>query len=209
MGLIIARIIMSHFSQAVYFQVPGSTSNSIDMGVDLLETASSRLELTGIGGSPTAVRLRCEATVFRLYRANSLEVEVRPESPQPASVLLLETSWNRGNIGGILKFLFLMFGSIQDSNRVMITVRSTSLQTCLVLILNNVVQLLFSKDECAWRWTMKLVTLQYKHGHADALFRISLNYTDAELIWDKERIKEEQQRDQHVIHLIKAINNNA
>lgn len=87
------------------FQVPGSTSDSVKVGSDLLETAMSKLELTGVGGSPTAVRLRCEASVFRLYRANSVEVEVRPESPQPASVLLLETS-NKPS-SGKLPYLYL------------------------------------------------------------------------------------------------------
>ncbi|KAF2902694.1 hypothetical protein ILUMI_03493 [Ignelater luminosus] len=76
--------------------VPGSTSTSVKVDEDLLETATSRLELTGVGGSWGTIRLRCEATVFRLYKANSLELEVRPDSPtpQPASVLLMGPSIN-------------------------------------------------------------------------------------------------------------------
>lgn len=73
-------------------RVPGSTSSSVTREPGKLEKAISRLELTGAGGSWAAIRLRCEATLFRLYRANSLEVEVKPDSPQPASVLLMETS---------------------------------------------------------------------------------------------------------------------
>lgn len=75
-------------------KVPGATALSITKDLDLLETAVSRLELTGVGGSWGAIRLRCEGTLFRLYRANSLEVEVRPDTPQPASVLLMGPSIN-------------------------------------------------------------------------------------------------------------------
>lgn len=77
--------------------MPGSTSDAVSVGPDMLETAQSRLELTGVGGSPTAVRLRCEASVFRLYRADSLEVEVKPDSPRPASVLLMGQRDRNGN----------------------------------------------------------------------------------------------------------------
>lgn len=59
-----------------------------------METATSKLELTGVGGSWGTIRLRCEANLFRLYRANSLEVEVKPDSPQPASVLHLGPNIN-------------------------------------------------------------------------------------------------------------------
>lgn len=75
-----------------------------------LETANSRLELTGVGGSWGAIRLRCEATLFRLYRANSLEVEVKPDTPQPASVLLMDPGLaGEGET-------FLMFSSTVDQN---------------------------------------------------------------------------------------------
>ncbi|GJQ78535.1 hypothetical protein Trydic_g11649 [Trypoxylus dichotomus] len=74
--------------------VPGSTSSHISTDHDLLETASSKLELTGVGGSWGTIRLRCEANLFRLYRANSIEVEVKPDTPQPASVLLMGPSIN-------------------------------------------------------------------------------------------------------------------
>lgn len=57
-----------------------------------METANSRLELTGVGGSWGAIRLRCEAILFKLYKASSLEVEVKPDTPQPASVLLMDPS---------------------------------------------------------------------------------------------------------------------
>lgn len=79
-----------------WLQVPGSTSTSVAVDDDAMETASSRLELTGVGGSWGTIRLRCEAAVFRLYKANSLELEVRPDSPtpQPASVLLMGPSIN-------------------------------------------------------------------------------------------------------------------
>ncbi|VEN45131.1 unnamed protein product, partial [Callosobruchus maculatus] len=69
--------------------VPGYTSEWITPWDDDLEKKSGRLELSGVGGSWGALRLRCEATLFHLYRANSLEVEVRPDMPQPASVLLM------------------------------------------------------------------------------------------------------------------------
>ncbi|XP_071053933.1 uncharacterized protein [Onthophagus taurus] len=75
-------------------RVPGSTSSHVTTDADLLETASSKLELTGVGGSWGTIRLRCEATLFRLYRANSIEVEVKPDTPQPASVLLMGNSIN-------------------------------------------------------------------------------------------------------------------
>lgn len=70
------------------FQVPAYTSEWITSVEDHLERKTGRLELSGVGGSWGTLRLRCEATLFRLYRANSLEVEVRPDTPQPASVLL-------------------------------------------------------------------------------------------------------------------------
>ena len=71
----------------VSLQVPGATSSHVEMGADELETASSKLELTGVGGSWGTVRLRCEASLFRFYKVNSVEVEVKPDTPQPASVL--------------------------------------------------------------------------------------------------------------------------
>ncbi|CAH1109751.1 unnamed protein product [Psylliodes chrysocephalus] len=69
-------------------EVPAYTSEWITSVEDHLERKTGRLELSGVGGSWGTLRLRCEATLFRLYRANSLEVEVRPDTPQPASVLL-------------------------------------------------------------------------------------------------------------------------
>nr|CAI5828559.1 unnamed protein product [Callosobruchus analis] len=72
-----------------FISVPGYTSEWITPWEDDLEKKSGRLELSGVGGSWGALRLRCEATLFHLYRANSLEVEVRPDIPQPASVLLM------------------------------------------------------------------------------------------------------------------------
>ncbi|KAF5283890.1 hypothetical protein FQA39_LY04710 [Lamprigera yunnana] len=74
--------------------VPGSTSTSVKIDDDHMETATSRLELTGVGGSWGTIRLRCEAALFRLYKANSLELEVKPDAPtpQPASVLLMGPS---------------------------------------------------------------------------------------------------------------------
>ncbi|XP_018328873.1 uncharacterized protein LOC108739465 isoform X2 [Agrilus planipennis] len=77
-------------------KVPGSTSTSIRIDKDLLETATGKLELTGAGGTWVLVRLKCEASVFRLYRASSIEVSVKPESPkpQPASILLMESTSN-------------------------------------------------------------------------------------------------------------------
>ncbi|XP_049826288.1 uncharacterized protein LOC126266430 [Aethina tumida] len=77
-------------------KVPGSTSYTVTQDVDQLEKATSRLELTGVGGMWEAIRLRCEASLFRLYRANSLEVQVKPDTPQPASVLLMGPSINGG-----------------------------------------------------------------------------------------------------------------
>ncbi|XP_056645045.1 uncharacterized protein LOC130450598 [Diorhabda sublineata] len=70
-------------------RVPAYTSEWITSVEDQLEKKTGRLELSGVGGSWGTLRLRCEATLFRLYRANSLEVEVRPDTPQPASVLLM------------------------------------------------------------------------------------------------------------------------
>ncbi|XP_031340301.1 uncharacterized protein LOC116168514 [Photinus pyralis] len=77
-------------------RVPGSTSTSVKVDEDHLESATSRLELTGVGGSWGTIRLRCEASLFRLYKANSLELEVKPDAPtpQPASVLLMGPSMN-------------------------------------------------------------------------------------------------------------------
>lgn len=71
------------------FQVPGYTSEQKLQAEEDLEQKVARLELSGVGGSWGALRIRCEASLFRLYRANSLEVEVRPDTPQPASVLLM------------------------------------------------------------------------------------------------------------------------
>ncbi|XP_017778521.1 PREDICTED: uncharacterized protein LOC108564108 [Nicrophorus vespilloides] len=96
-------------------RVPGSTSSSIIRDTELLETANSRLELTGVGGSWGAIRLRCEATQFRLYRANSLVVEVKPDTPQPASVLLMGPSTNGGGWiipSGAHLFFVLFIGAI-------------------------------------------------------------------------------------------------
>ncbi|KAL1502012.1 hypothetical protein ABEB36_007225 [Hypothenemus hampei] len=77
-------------------KVPGYTSETTTSTPDQLEERTARLELTGVGGSWEPLRIRCEATLFRLYRANSIEVEVKPDTPQPASVLLLETT-SKGN----------------------------------------------------------------------------------------------------------------
>lgn len=75
-------------------KVPGSTSSSVTTDSDNMETARSKLELTGVGGSWGAIRLRCEATVFKLLKVKSLEVEVKPDTPQPASVLHLGPNIN-------------------------------------------------------------------------------------------------------------------
>ncbi|XP_074037290.1 uncharacterized protein [Leptinotarsa decemlineata] len=77
-------------------RVPGYTSEWVTPVEDQLEKKTGRLELSGVGGSWGTLRLRCEATLFRLYRANSLEVEIRPDTPQPASVLLMGPS-SRGS----------------------------------------------------------------------------------------------------------------
>uniref|UniRef100_A0AAR5P519 Ig-like domain-containing protein n=3 Tax=Dendroctonus ponderosae TaxID=77166 RepID=A0AAR5P519_DENPD len=73
-------------------KVPGYTSEWSSATPDQLEERTARLELTGVGGSWEPLRIRCEAAVFRLYRSSSAAVEVKPDTPQPASVLLLETS---------------------------------------------------------------------------------------------------------------------
>ncbi|XP_066249284.1 uncharacterized protein [Euwallacea similis] len=70
-------------------KVPGYTSEWITQTQDQLEKRTARLELTGVGGSWEPLRIRCEATLFRLYRAKSMEMQVRPDTPQ---VLLLETT---------------------------------------------------------------------------------------------------------------------
>lgn len=61
-----------------------------------LEKSFIRLELEGVDGSWGAIRLRCEANLFKLFRANSLEVSVKPDVPQPASVLLMGSSQTNG-----------------------------------------------------------------------------------------------------------------
>ncbi|KAL3288852.1 hypothetical protein HHI36_003299 [Cryptolaemus montrouzieri] len=73
-------------------RVPGSTSYWTTNDGEQLRKSYSRLELTGVGGSWGDIRLRCEANLFRLFRANSVEVSVKPDVPQPASVLLMESS---------------------------------------------------------------------------------------------------------------------
>ncbi|XP_044747313.1 uncharacterized protein LOC123308630 isoform X2 [Coccinella septempunctata] len=78
-------------------KVPGSTSYWTKKEAEL-EKSFSRLELTGVGGSWGAIRLRCEANLFRLFRANSLEVSVKPDVPQPASVLLMGSSRKNGDL---------------------------------------------------------------------------------------------------------------
>ncbi|KAF7277857.1 hypothetical protein GWI33_009111 [Rhynchophorus ferrugineus] len=72
--------------------VPGYTSEWTTATEDQLEQKTAQLELTGVGGSWGALRIRCEANLFRLYRANSVVVEVKPDTPQPASVLLMGPS---------------------------------------------------------------------------------------------------------------------
>lgn len=62
--------------------------------MDQLEERTARLELSGVGGSWDPLRIRCEASLFRLYRAKSREIQVRPDTPQ---VLLLETT-SKGTI---------------------------------------------------------------------------------------------------------------
>lgn len=76
-------------------QVPGYTSEKVVPADEDLEQKVARLELSGVGGSWGALRIRCEASLFRLYRANSLAVEVRPDTPQPASVLLMGPSTSK------------------------------------------------------------------------------------------------------------------
>ncbi|CAH1126295.1 unnamed protein product [Ceutorhynchus assimilis] len=73
-------------------KVPGYTSDWITSNEDQLEQKTARLELTGVGGSWDPLRIMCEATLFRLYRAKSLDIEVKPDTPHPASVLLMGTS---------------------------------------------------------------------------------------------------------------------
>ncbi|CAH1960110.1 unnamed protein product [Acanthoscelides obtectus] len=93
-------------------RVPGYTSEWITPWEDNLEKRSARLELSGVGGSWGALRLRCEATLFRVYKANSLEVEVRPDTPQPASVLLMGPSnADRKNTAASIHLLVLLVGS--------------------------------------------------------------------------------------------------
>ncbi|KAH0999405.1 hypothetical protein HUJ05_013344 [Dendroctonus ponderosae] len=75
-------------------KVPGYTSEWTTSGSDQLDQKSARLELTGVGGSWDPLRITCEASLFKLYHAKSVEVQVRPDTPQPASVLLMETSSN-------------------------------------------------------------------------------------------------------------------
>lgn len=75
--------------------MPGYTSEKTVPAEEELEQKIARLELSGVGGSWGALRIRCEASLFRLYRANSLEVEVRPDTPQPASVLLMGPSTSK------------------------------------------------------------------------------------------------------------------
>lgn len=62
---------------------------------DDLEKKIAKLELSGLGGSWRPLRIRCEASLFRLYRANSIEIEVRPDTPQPASVLHMGPSTSK------------------------------------------------------------------------------------------------------------------
>ncbi|KAJ8916311.1 hypothetical protein NQ315_005006 [Exocentrus adspersus] len=90
--------IAHHITVLLRKKVPGYTSEWTTIVEDQLEKKTGRLELSGVGGSWGALRLRCEASLFRLYRANSLEVEVRPDTPQPASVLLMTPS-NGGLFG--------------------------------------------------------------------------------------------------------------
>lgn len=72
--------------------MPGYTSEWTTSTEDQLEQKNARLELTGVGGSWDPLRIMCEASLFRLYRAKSLEVEVKPDAPHPASVLLMGAS---------------------------------------------------------------------------------------------------------------------
>lgn len=70
-------------------QVPGLTATAVIKHENALETASSRLELSGTGAAPPGpVRLRCEASLFKIFRVTSVEFEVKPDlPPKPASVL--------------------------------------------------------------------------------------------------------------------------
>ncbi|XP_050312264.1 uncharacterized protein LOC126747570 [Anthonomus grandis grandis] len=71
-------------------KVPGYTSEQITPLADQsLEQKTARLELSGVGGSWEPLRITCEASLFKLYRARSLEVQVKPDTPHPASVLLM------------------------------------------------------------------------------------------------------------------------
>lgn len=98
--------------QRIDFQVPGSTSYWTKKEAKL-EKSFSRLELTGVGGSWGAIRLRCEANLFKLFRANSLEIAVKPDVPQPASVLLMGSSQTIGDLRVFYKcMLFLLMTAV-------------------------------------------------------------------------------------------------
>ncbi|XP_030762528.1 uncharacterized protein LOC115887281 [Sitophilus oryzae] len=87
-------------------KVPGYTSEWTTATEDQLEQKTAQLELTGVGGSWGALRIRCEASLFRLYRANSVAIEVKPDTPQPASVLLMGPSSNGVRINGYFQQWF-------------------------------------------------------------------------------------------------------
>ncbi|KAK9876192.1 hypothetical protein WA026_011313 [Henosepilachna vigintioctopunctata] len=98
-------------------RVPGSTSFWTIKEGDHLEKSFSRLELTGVGGSWGSIQLRCEANLFRLFRANSLEVTVRPDVPQPASVLLMGSSQTDGKQH--YKWMLLLLTTIITSSELL------------------------------------------------------------------------------------------
>ncbi|CAG9764526.1 unnamed protein product [Ceutorhynchus assimilis] len=85
------------YLENLFHDVPGYTSEVTTSTQDQLEEKTARLELTGVGGSWEPLRIRCEASLFRLYRAKSLQVEVKPDTPRPASVLLLGPSSSTGS----------------------------------------------------------------------------------------------------------------
>ncbi|KAG5889866.1 hypothetical protein JTB14_003597 [Gonioctena quinquepunctata] len=98
-------------------RVPGYTSEWVTPVEDQLEKKTGRLELSGVGGSWGTLRLHCEATLFRLYRANSMVVEIRPDTPQPASVLLMESSNRGGKRTTSIHLLCILIVLISAANR--------------------------------------------------------------------------------------------
>ncbi|XP_044740030.1 uncharacterized protein LOC123301359 [Chrysoperla carnea] len=80
-------------------RVPGSTAKSITKTRNSsLEIATSRLELST--ADPTThpqlgpIRLRCEATLFKIFKVTSIEVDIKPNSPPLLSASVLGHSNN-------------------------------------------------------------------------------------------------------------------